>query len=437
MPNAIGKFINEARRGLSYVINPDKDINKYLKAFFQWGFNSTNYDVDARTYIEKGVLYNPDVYSIINQQAQKAASIPWKVTIGETDKEFPLKRPNPDQTWSQVKYLQKMFLKATGNVYLYTPSPKDGMNRGIPKGLYVLPSHLMKIVVKENIDFGDYDESPVKSYMLIEGDTYIEFEPENIIHIYYPTPDFDFNGKQLYGLSPLRPLLRNIQSSNVAIDGNVKAMLNSGVFGLLHGKGGATMTQEQAEELKDRLKEMDSSPERLGKIAGVSSEIGLTRLALTPQELQPFEFLKFDQKELCNALSWSDKLLNNDDGGKYDNVSQFRRQVITDNIMPDNDLIDQAYQDKFIQRFKGYEKAELFSTYDHLPEMQEDLNELMDRVVKAVDNGLISRSQGLQVLGWEDFDDPILETRTVKDDVIPLEEAIMNDFNNDQTGEKA
>lgn len=426
-------MLNGIRRRLAGAISPDKDINKYLQAFFKLiGGQYTQYDTDQATYINKGFLYNPDVYSIIQQQARKSSTIPWKVVNGDKEVDFPMERPNPLYSWAEMKSLNKTFLKSTGNIYIYTPSPEDGANKGIPKTAYTLPSHLMKIVLKDGIDLRNYDESPIRSYMLIEGDQYVEFMEHEVIHIKYSNPDFDFQGSHLYGLSPLRPLLRTIQSSNSAIDNNTKTLLNSGAFGFIHGKG-MTMTEDQANSIKDRLKEMDSSPERLSKIAGVSAEIGFQRISLTPAEMKPFDFLKFDQKQLCNALGWSDKLLNNDDGGKYDNVNQFRRQVITDDIMPDNKIIDEAIQNKFIRKFKGYEKAELISVYDNLPEMQEDMSQLMDRVEKAVNIGLLSRSQGLKVLGWEEFDDSILEVRTVRDDVIPLEEAINEDFSvNDQ-----
>ena len=417
----------------------ENNVDKYLQAFLQWiGGNYTQYDVNLNTYITEGLLKNPDVYSIIHQQSAKCASIPWKVIQGEDEMDFPMERPNSMQTWAQVRYLQKQFLKSTGNIFLYAPSPVGGLNKGMPNALYVLPSHMMKIVAKKDVDIRDFEESPISHYMLIEGRVYTEFEAENVIHISYPNPNYDLNGSHLYGLSPLRSLIRNIQSSNLALDGNVKAMLNSGVFGFLHGKGGSVLQDEQAKAIKSRLKEMEAGQDRLSRMAAVSSEIGFTRIAMTTDELKPFEYLKFDQKQLCNALSWSDKLLNNDDGGKYDNVSQFRKQVVTDNIMPDNELINEAYTNQFIRRFKGYENAELVSVYDNLPEMQEDIGELTNRVAVAVDKGLIKRSQGLKLLGWDEFDDdPILEQRTVNQDVIPLSEAIMEDFTNEPQGVQA
>ena len=64
-------------------------------------------------------------------------------------------------------------------------------------------------------------------------------------------------------------------------------------LGFIHSKGNNVMNADQAKEVKDRLKEMDADPARLGKISGVSAELGFIRIALTTDELKPFDFLKF------------------------------------------------------------------------------------------------------------------------------------------------
>ena len=410
------------------VILQKDNVDKYLQAFLQWiGGNYTQYDTKLTTYITEGLLKNPDVYSVVHQQATKSSSIPWKVIDGEDEKDFPLERPNPMQTWTQIKYLEKQFLKTTGNVFRYAPSATDGLNKGVPKALWILPSHMMKIVIKKDFDLNNYEESPISHYMLIEGRVYTEFPADQVIHTAYPNPNYDLNGSHLYGLSPLRPLIRNIQSSNLAIDGNIKAMLNSGVFGFLHGKGDNVLTDVQAKAVKERLKEMEAGEGRLSRMAAVDREIGFTRVAMTTDELKPFEFLKFDQKQLCNALGWSDKLLNNDDGGKYDNVNQFRKQVITDNIMPDNTLINESYTNQFIRRFKGYENAELISVYDELPEMQEDMTELSKWLSEMKDRGVLTGDEVREKLGYERLNTPEMQTLTVSNDIIPLDEALQTD----------
>src|SRR6478609_9445619 len=162
--------------------------NVFNNAFFQWlGGGFTNYDYNAKTYLEKGYNINPDVYAIINKQTVKTISVPYcikeiddkqaysklkqfdlatkgnhstlqvmkrdsmaKKAYKEKEISFPLADPNPTQTWSDIWGLYKTYMKITGNYYLYTVSPKDGTNKGVPALVYALPSHLIQIVLKPN-----------------------------------------------------------------------------------------------------------------------------------------------------------------------------------------------------------------------------------------------------------------------------------------------
>ena len=173
--------------------------NLFNRAFFKYlGGGYTSYDTNAKSYIENGYNVNPDVYSIVQAMANKSSAIPFYVKEIE-DKEalkglkrltkankhdptfqqkikqtqlkvkaykedeipLPLKRPNPSQTWTEFIALYKTFLKTTGNVYQYDLKPEEGKNAGQPIATYLLPSHMMQIIVKDNADMLDV-ESPVK-----------------------------------------------------------------------------------------------------------------------------------------------------------------------------------------------------------------------------------------------------------------------------------
>ena len=214
--------------------------NKFNNAFlYSFGTENTDYDKEGKTYLNKGYNYNSVVFSVVNQQATKTSSIPYYVrkiedkdaknklkrlkaatkndlTIQQTIKKvilenkaynneelmMPLERPNVNQSWSEFHSLYKTMLALTGNVYIYLLAPTEGMNAGKPIAVYILPSHLIKIVTKDNVSLLGV-ESPIKSYMLIEGKTYIDFEAENVIHIKLPNPNYSENGAHLYGQSRL------------------------------------------------------------------------------------------------------------------------------------------------------------------------------------------------------------------------------------------
>ena len=438
--------------------------NKFNEAFFKFiGSSGSSYDTKAKTYIEQGFNINPIVYSVISQMATKTSSVPYTIkeiedkkekqklnnllkatkhsltpqqevkklmletkAYTESDYTMPLDMPNPLQTWNEFLELYKTLIKLTGNVYIYKLMPENGANAGTPIALYLLPPHLMEIVLKENAEMIG-SESPVGGYQLIEGKIGIEFTAEEITHIKYPNPNFDLNGSHLYGFSPIRATLKNIETSNLALDLNIKTMKNGGAFGLIHSKGNTPLTHEQAKGLKDRLKEMDKDPDKLAKIAGVSAEIGFTRLSLTTDELKLFEYLNFDQKQICNALGWSDKLLNNDSTKYGDNIKEHRKQVVIDNIIPDLELFAVAFNNDILPLFKNYKGTCLSFEYSELPEMQEDMKKMVDWVRPSIETGIISRNEGRAFMNLPLSDDKSLDEITVSANVLTVEQAI-DDF---------
>ena len=442
------------------------NTNKFNEAFFKFiGSGGSSYDLQAETYIEKGFNINPIVYSVISQMATKTSSVPYTIkevedkgqkqklsnllkatkhsltpqqevkrlmletkAYKESDYNMPLDVPNPMQTWNEFLELYKTLIKLTGNVYIYKLMPKEGMNAGTPIALYLLPSHLMEIILKKDADMMSV-ESPIFGYKLIEGNIGMTFNADEITHIKYPNPNFDLNGSHLYGFSPIRAVLKNIETSNLALDLNIKTMKNGGAFGLIHSKGQTPLTHDQAKGLKDRLKEMDADPDKLGKIAGVSAEIGFTRLSLTTDELKLFEYLNFDQKQICNALGWSDKLLNNDSAKYGDNIKEHRKQVVIDNIIPDLELFATAFNNDILPLFKNYKGTCLYFEYSELPEMQEDMKKMVDWIIPSVKEGLFSRKVAGTFMKLPESDNKLMDEITVSADILTLEQAL-DDFPN-------
>ncbi len=446
------------------ALSADQEIvRNAVNTAFLMGAPYTQYDPNAPTYIKEGYLYNPIVYSIVKQRADKAQSVPAYIRRVKDDNArkhlnilrkatncnyapqqyvkdlqlkaqafdeeiliMPMERPNELQSWGELKGLYETFIATTGNHYIYM---HRGEITGIPSALYVLPAHLIKIVLKDNVNFQS-DESPIKSFMLIEGNQYIEFPAENVIHIKLPNPDYDVDGRHLYGMSPLRAALRNIQSSNYAIDNNIKTMLNGGAFGFIHGTDPQIpLTKEQADQIKERLVAMDASSSRLSKISGIRTPVAFTRVSLTTDELKPFDHLNYDQKQLANVLGWDDILLNNDLGAKYDNYQLALKAVVTRTTMPSLAMYDEAFNNYILPLFKGYEGAVYEHDFTELPEMQPDMKQLVDWLRIGVDIGAYTRDEFRSMTNFIVKGTPEMEAHTVQNDVILLEEAIANDFN--------
>lgn len=447
--------------------------NKYNQAFFKWsGGLSTNYDDNLTTYIEKGYNINPIVYSVVNQISVKTASIPFyikkvddKQTKSKIDnllkstnhdltplqelkkrqyeskafdkeyKEIPLDRPNPLQTWSEFITLYETFMCTTGNAYIYLMKPNGGMNAGAPIAWYLLPSHLVEIHLKSEVDLLGI-ESPIDYYTLTQGQHDVRFEVENIVHIKYSNPNFDEQGAHLYGMSPLRACLKNIESSNESLGLNIKTLKNGGAFGFIFGKGNGLQDQ-QAKGIKDKILEMDSNPARMSNILASAQELGFVRMSLTADELKPFDYLHYDMKQVSNALGWDDKLMGNDSGAKYDNYNLAMKKGITGKIMPDLKLFEQAVNSEILPLYKGYEGSVWEFDVSEVPEMQQDMLTIVNWSKEMVDRGVINRNEFRILTKFVESEESSMNEFTVVSDVMTLEQSLddLNDINDSSVQE--
>lgn len=397
----------------------DRGNNAFNQWAYQWlGALGIQYDNKASVYLEKGYKTNPIIFSIVDQMCNKSKAVPYYIkkvkdqkaygkikaintaTNGnynikqlrdlsdyqtkayeDIEQDFPLAEPNPNQTWADIIALYVLFFEITGNFYLYKLSPIDGNNAGVPIAVYVLPSHKIEIVLKKGADINGLD-NPIDYYKMTEGDQSIRFEVEDVIHIKTANYDINTQGSHLYGMSKMSALLKNLESSNDGLDNNIKTLKNNGTFGVLSAREG-NFNEEQAIQIKQKFKDMDEAKGRLSKLTAVSVPVEFTRISLTTQELQPFEYLKYDQQQICNVFGWSNLLLNSDVGMTYNNIKEERKRVVTDNIQPRLELFGDMMTKGFITKFKGYEDSVWEFDITELPEMQADYKEMIEWMNKA------------------------------------------------------
>lgn len=452
------------RIALAWDILTNGNKNLFNESIYKLvGGLTATYNHTLEVLIVKGYGENPDVNAIVNQQASKTTSVPYcikkiddddsykklksypnnptfqqklsinklKLKAYDSDSEMPmpLQRPNVNQSWSDIFFLYKVYLKVCGNVYLYKQTIMDGANAGSPLQLYILPSHWMQIVLKPNANMMSVD-NPIDYYIMQQGNQMVKFPAENIIHIKRSNPFYDSSGSHLYGYSELMAAIRNINSSNNGIDNNTKTMLNSGVYGFIHaGDGGSPLTAEQGQSLKDRLVEMDNDSTRLSNIAGASAKLGFTRISLTTDELKPFDYLSYDRRTLANCLNWNVDLLNEERNGTgfgVDTMNEARKRVVTDNIKPDLDLLAEYLTLEFIQKFKGYENAVIEWDISELPEMQTD----MVKLAQWINMLPLTGNQRLEAFNYERSEDPLMDEIYMPNNLVNINDPSVNDVMN-------
>ena len=445
----------------------ENDLKKAIRnAFansFLWGSLGgivTDNDKDVARYIDMAYNINPDVFAIVNQMASKFISIPYCIRDIEDKKSYqklkrleqstkydftfqqeykslelkakaytedeypmPFERPNPEQTWTQFWQLSMIFLQTTGNVYWYMAIPEEGANKGVPKALYVLPSHLMEIVIKQDVTIG-FDD-PVDYYQFLGGARDIPFRADEVIHIKYPNPNYDINGAHLYGQSKLRAGWKNVITTNKGLDLAYNTQKNGGAFGFIHAKDpNQPLTQDQADSMLERINQARVSTEDLSRIMGSATALAFTKIGLTTDELKPFEYFSYDLKALCYVFGWDDVLMGNGTNAKHDNMKTAEKRVVKNAIVGDVNLFQEAFNTQFLPKFKEYQNRCIDFKVKELPEMQQDYKTMTEWVCKLKDKGLITGNTALQILDMPQSENTLLDEYTVNEDLMLLEDAI-------------
>jgi HK97 family phage portal protein len=434
----------------------DAVVNKVNQLYFQnVGGGEVSIDFTQTWAIETAFMHNPDVYAVLMKMATKTSSVPnyckkiksdesykaykhkqknfLPTTVGmlqelkaqnkaydnNTYKPLPLERPNVLMGWSEFWQLSKIYLRGCGNVFWYILRNEQQK----PIAIYALPSHLMQIIIKPNA-FNLTTESPVLGYQLIYGNFSIPFAAEEVIHIKMPNPEWTFDARQLMGMSPLKSAYLNIENQISANKHLTKMLKSSGAFGFVYVKGEA-MTSEQAEQFTQRIKDMDASKERMSKITGISKEIGFQRIALGNDELEPWVALQWDRKTICNVLDWSDELMNNDGKASLSSTetSEARKIVLTDNILPDCLMFEEAMNKFFIPFFKGYEGYKFCFDFSEMPELQNDIAKLTEWAKESP----ITMNEWRELIKFEPIEAEGMNDVWVGKTKIRLDEAMLTD----------
>lgn len=347
---------------------------------------------NVETYIDKGYLFNPVVYSIVSFIAQKAGAIPWGVYEVKNDKALQLYksantynlatkmvrtkalialpnhdlnelfiRPNSIQGWSDFFEQYVGFKKITGNSYVHLIGPEAGNNAGTIREMWGIPSQIIRPVAGDRYQ-------PIRGYKYLSSDDLIP--PDQILHSRYWTPEY-YNGQNLVGLSPLRASLRLITKSNASFDSSVGALQNQGAFGIISATKDTQLTEEQADMIERKLMKKVGGPDNRGKNIVTSADLKWQQMGMSPVDLNIIESDMMDIRMLCNVFHMAPELFGDSANKTYNNVKEARGAAYTDAILPDCN----AFRDALNMRIMGKYEGKIYVDYDAsmISELQEDL----------------------------------------------------------------
>ena len=398
---------------------------------------------NSENYIKKGYNINDIVYSTVNVQTEKIKLAPWglykivdesslkiyraitskkdlsaddlinakkwrKKALEPVEKDSKWKRildrPNDEQTFQELVAKACGWKMLTGNTYLWADLLEGGAEKGMPHRLCLMPAQHVKIVATDGFP------GTVTGYDLTSlGMPKVGVYPrDQVLHVKYPSFDFNSSGEQFYGMSPLKAAIRVINRNNSALDASTAKFQNGGLDSIIYNDEPAMDVNtaiEQANQLKLKMVQEWTGPVNQGKIATSPYKVGIATLGLSPVDLQIIESEKFDLVRVSSIYGVPPELVGHTGTKTYDNIRTAEKSLTLRCALPQlsdfrNGINRQAHE------YWGLEKN-IILDYDTTvySELEENMVEKLAWIEKAADLTGISVNDILELIGLETMDD--------------------------------
>ena len=441
--------IQQNSRALAQAMAPHFKANKLYDAILQ--MVGTDYplqpDDNFREQVNKGYLYNPDVYSIVNLITGSAKGVQWnlyevkdqrkfrKYKALPTDaKDFTLDRvirlkedsleevyddsnqlyrlihrPNPLQGWGQFVENVLGFKLVTGNSFVHGVMLEAGANAGLINELWVMPAQFTRINASRGF------EGIVSGYTLEIGTYRTKFAPEEVMHVKYWNPDYESDGAHLYGLSPLRAAGRVVRQSNDSYTAQSALLQNSGAMGIL-SVDPDSMTEEQASSLEQQYYNKYGGPAKRGRIVIAGAKMQWQQIGLNAVDMAIIESQKMSLRDLCNIYNINSALLNDPDNKVYNNVREARRALYMEKVLPELDTFRDELNRWLVSKYNEKMGKQYYLDYDleSIPAMQEDMKLVMEQVRDA---WWLTGNERRMAMGYDE--DPVMNQYFIPAGLIP------------------
>jgi HK97 family phage portal protein len=244
----------------------------------------------AETYLKNRICFRA-MFMI----AQSISNVTWKLFKWNNDKIDKvedheimnlLKKANPHETFNAVLFKWVIYLLASGNSFLERVMIG---NEKYPRELYTLRPDKMQINTNPNtggLDSYTFDKAIPFKIDPVSGDS-------DVLHSKLPNPLDDF-----WGASPIKALMREIDTSNEAIEWQKKILENEGRPGLVFTVDG-TLSDQQYDRLENLLKDKHSGANGAGSNLIVENGAKVVPYNWTPKELDFME----SNRELARGIS--------------------------------------------------------------------------------------------------------------------------------------
>lgn len=421
-------------------------------------------DIDKRNAIEEGYADNTALFSIVNYDAEKFASIPrylydakskngqghynkrYDKGIGAKALQKLLDKPNPDFSRSEFDELLRIFYDCTGDGFVwlnrgdvmqeYIPAQVGGDGSLIPEGfrdrtdeeldalpvleMYVLPSGFVGVVPDPQNVFR------VSGYWLEVNGKKIPIRKGDMIHWKKTNPVFDpVTGEHLRGINPFKVGRHTIQQNKDAVAAMDRMFLNDGAKGVLVNENmkWEAMEEKARQDVRDMIeKRINNSAEVKGAVATLGGKWDYLNIAKDSVDAKLMEGEKFTMQKMCFMLKLPFEIF--DTQTTFANKEMAQKGWVSNTIIPARINVDQKFTERLCPAFGLVDAdgptAVIWSDCSQLPEMKRDTAALISALQLA---WWIPPNVKLAELGYDPISDTTFNEPWVPIGVMPLSEA--------------
>jgi HK97 family phage portal protein len=321
--------------------------------------------------------------------------------------------PHPSLSQPEVNAWISVCLDTAGEAYLR----KIRNRAGQVKQLWPLsPSTVAPETTAPDKQAGVF----ISHYVVDDGtDSRLELPVEDVVHFRNGVDDADHRR----GLSPLRRLLREVASDEEATRFLEDLLHNFAVTSLaVTVPPGPMLTEEQAKQIRDRLREdYGGSARNRGHVAVVANGATLSQVGFSPQQLDLKLAHYIPETRICAVLGVPPTLIHLASGMEhsiYNNVEQGQEHFYEQTIIPLWRTVAATYTKQLLRPDYTPDRS-VRLRYDLMDvrALQEDENEKWARLSVAVEKGWVTKDEARAEVGLEPLPNGLGEAQD------PLEQA--------------
>ena len=351
-------------------------------------------------YAREGYQQNAIVYRCVNEIAQGASAVHFKLFDGDVEIDnHPiielLKRPSPQ--YAGVEFFHAMYshLLLAGNSYIV----KTLVNRQ-PKEMHILRPDRMKVVPSKT-------HIPSAYEYIIEGKVANRWDADpdtgasEVKHfkMWHPLNDY-------YGLSPLSAGAVDVDQHNMSAKHNYNLLSNGArpsgavIFKPKDESGmSLQLTEGQRQQLMTDLDLRFSGSKNAGRTMLLEGDFDWKEMGLSPRDMDFLQMKNMTARDIALCFGVPSQLVGVPDNQTYNNVSEARLALYEDTIIPLLRRVESDLNEWLSMDFN--ENIKIVYDIDSIPAMAERRKRTYENVTQAVREGIITRNEARERLGYE------------------------------------